>query len=166
MAVAQAIATAPRPDASFELIELPNTLKEKVGSGGFDPIALRRADVAVEEMAPEYEARLQAEVAALDEAFRAMRRAGAFDVDRLFTAAHGLRGEAGTFGYALVSAIGNTLARYLDQRPPLDAAACEVVESHINALRAVVARKVKGDGGEIGAQLVQGLAAMVTRAIG
>jgi HPt (histidine-containing phosphotransfer) domain-containing protein len=166
MAVAQAIATTPRPDASFELIELPNTLKEKVGSGGFDPIALRRADVAVEEMAPEYEARLQAEVSALDEAFRAMRRAGAFDVDRLFAAAHSLRGEAGTFGYPLVSAIGNTLARYLDQRPALDAAACEIVESHINALRAVVGRKVKGDGGEIGAQLVQGLAAMVTRALG
>lgn len=166
MAVAQAIATAPRQDASFELIELPNTLKEKVGAGGFDPIALRRADVAVEDMSEEYEVRLQAEVAALDEAFRAMRRSGAFDQARLFACAHGLRGEAGTFGYPLVSAIGNTLARYLDTKPALDAAACEIVESHINALRAVVVRKVKGDGGEIGAQLVQGLAAMVTRALG
>lgn len=165
MAVAQ-VATAPRQDASFELIELPNTLKEKVGSGGFDPIALRRADVAVEEMGVHYEARLQTEVAALEEAFRAMRRSGVFDGGRLFHFAHGLRGEAGSFGYPLVSAIGNTLARYLDTRPAFDAAACEIVESHINALRAVVARKVKGDGGEIGAQLVQGLAAMVTRAMG
>jgi len=166
MAIAQAVATAPRQDASFELIELPNTLKDKVGSGGFDPIALRRADVVIEEMGEQYEARLQAEVAALDEEYRAMRRANAIDGQRLFEAAHRLRGEAGTFGYPLVSAIGNTLARYLDQRPKMDAAACEIVESHVNALRAVVVRKVKGDGGEIGAQLVQGLAAMVTRALG
>lgn len=165
MAVAQAVAAAPRQDASFELIELPNTLKEKVGSGGFDPIALRRADVAIEEMGGEYEVRLQAEVAALDEAFRAMRRAGAFDLEHLFAAAHRLRGEAGTFGYPLVSAIGNTLARYLDPRPKLDAAGAEIVESHVNALRAIVIRKVKGDGGEIGAQLVQGLAAMVSRSL-
>ena len=166
MAVAQAATAAPRQDASFELIELPNTLKDKVGAGGFDPIALRRADVVIEEMGEQYELRLQAEVAALDETYRTMRRSNAIDVDSLFAAAHKLRGEAGTFGYPLVSAIGNTLARYLDQRPRLDAAACEIVGSHVNALRAVVGRKVKGDGGEIGAQLVQGLAAMVTRALG
>lgn len=157
---------AQKQDAAFEIIELPNLLKEKVGSGGFDPIAMRRAEVAVDELAVDYEARLQAEVADFDEAYRAMRRTGAFDMARLFACAHALRGEAGTYGYPLVSAIGNTLARYLDGRDGLDATGCEIVESHLNALRAVAFRKVKGDGGEIGAQLVEGLAAMVTRALG
>ena len=152
--------------APFELIELPNTLKIKVGSGGFDPVALNRAEVAVEELAEGYEARLIAEVAAFDEAFRAMRRNSAWDMGRLFAFAHGLRGEAGTYGYPLVSAIGNTLARFLDGRAALAEADVEIVESHVNALRAVAGRKVKGDGGEIGAQLVEGLAAMVTRALG
>ena len=152
--------------APYELIELPNKLKDKVGSGGFDPVAVRRADVAVEELAEDYEARLTAEVKAFDEVFRAMRREGALDRGRLFDFAHTLRGEAGTYGYPLVSAIGNTLACFLDRRAALEAADVEVVESHVNALRAAVGRKVKGDGGEIGAQLVEGLAAMVARALG
>ena len=152
--------------APFELIELPNTLKLKVGSGGFDPIAMTRAEVAVEELADGYEERLAAEVAAFDQTFRAMRRNAAWDMRRLFAFAHGLRGEAGTYGYPLVSAIGNTLARLLDARAALTDADVEIVESHINALRAVAGRKVKGDGGEIGAQLVDGLAAMVARALG
>lgn len=160
-----AAAAQQKQDASFEIIELPNTIKEKVGSGGFDPIAMRRAEIAVEEMAVDYDARLQQEVAAFDEAFRAMRRAGEFDKRRLFAYAHALRGEAGSFGYPLVSAIGNTLARFIDGRPRLEEADCEILESHLNALRAVAFRKVKGDGGEIGAQLVEGLAAMVTRAL-
>jgi hypothetical protein len=156
----------PKSGAPFELIELPNTLKEKVGGGGFDPIAMRQADFAVDELAEDYATRLQAEVAALDDAFRAMRRAGAVEARRLFDFAHALRGEGGTYGYPLVSAIGNTLARFLDARPALAAADMEIVESHVNALRAVAGRNVKGDGGEIGAQLVEGLAAMVTRALG
>jgi hypothetical protein len=156
----------PKSGAPYELIELPNTLKEKVGSGGFDPVAVRCADIAVEELAEGYEARLAAEVKALDEAFRAMRRESALDSKRLFVFAHTLRGEAGTYGYPLISAIGNTLASFLDRRAALGAADIEVVESHVNALRATVARKVKGDGGEIGAQLVEGLAAMVARALG
>jgi hypothetical protein len=161
----QAKLVDPKSGAPFELIELPNTLKEKVGAGGFDPIAVRRADIAVEELADDYESRLQAEVAAFDEAFRAMRREGALEPKRLFAFAHALRGEAGTYGYPLVSAIGNTLARFLDARPALAPSDFEIVESHVNALRAVAGRKVKGDGGEIGAQLVEGLAAMVNRAL-
>ena len=155
----------PKSGAPYEMIELPNTLKEKVGSGGFDPIAVRCAEVAVEDLADGYEARLQAEVSAFDEAFRAMRREGALDNRRLFAFAHSLRGEAGTYGYPLVSAIGNTLARFLDARGALKPGDLEIVESHVNALRAVAGRKVKGDGGEIGAQLVEGLAAMVNRAL-
>lgn len=151
--------------APYELIELPNTLKNKVGSGGFDPAAVRRADVAVEELAEDYEARLAAEVKAFDEAFRAMRREGALDRVRLFAFAHTLRGEAGSYGYPLVSAIGNTLACFLDRRAALDAADVEVVESHVNALRAAVGRKVKGDGGEVGLQLVEGLAALAARTL-
>ena len=162
----QAKLVDPKSSAPFELIELPNTLKEKVGGGGFDPVALRSADFAVEELADDYEPRLLAEIAAFDEAFRAMRRDGALDARRLFAFAHSLRGEAGTYGYPLVSAIGNTLARFLDARAALAPADLEIVESHVNALRAVAGRKVKGDGGEIGAQLVEGLAAMVTRALG
>lgn len=156
---------AKRQDAVFEIIELPNKLKEKVGSGGFDPVALRRAEIAVDELAVDYEKRLQEEVGAFDEAFRAMRRTGVYDLRSLYAYAHRLRGEAGTYGYPLITAIGNTLARYLDSCETLDAVGCEIVESHISALRAVAFRKVKGDGGEIGAQVVEGLAQMVTRAL-
>ena len=150
----------------YELIELPNLLKQKVGSGGFDPAAVKKAEVAVEEMAEDYEARLQAEVAALDETFRAMRRDGVVEPRRLYAFAHELRCEAGSFGYPLASAIGNMLARFLDARGgELARADLEVIESHIDALRAVAGRKVKGDGGEVGLQLVEGLAALAARTL-
>ncbi|MEQ8345413.1 MAG: Hpt domain-containing protein [Sneathiellaceae bacterium] len=161
------MASNPQNSGKVEIIHPPNLLKMKVGSGGVDPDRIAKAEAAVAELAESYLdwalkdlAELQARFAALrDDPEQSRRR-----VDELFQTAHDMKGQGATFGYPLVTQVAKHLCHYIegqtdrDQRPDL-----AIVSAHVDALSAILRGKVSGDGGAIGAALVQELEELVRR---
>ena len=156
------------PDATHwhEVIDVPNTLKHKVGGAGISADLLRDAEVAVAGMQDDYEIRLAREIDQFDADFEAMRSAGAFDPNRLFTLAHELRGEAGSYGYPLISRAADVLCKLLEKRTALAPADVDIVEAHTRAFRTILDRRIKGHGGPAGERLIDRLEAIVSNAIG
>ena len=77
--------------------------------------------------------------------------------------AHELRGQGGTFGYPLITIFGKMLYDATGQNCRQDDIAVELVQAHIDAMRAVLRDKVSGDGGAIGRELQRSLEAVVEK---
>lgn len=77
--------------------------------------------------------------------------------------AHELRGQGGTFGYPLITTFGKMLYDVTGKYSRQDDPAVELVQAHIDAMRAVLNDKVSGDGGEIGRDLLHTLEGAVDK---
>lgn len=146
------------PDAQF--FNPPNLLKLKVGEGRIDPEALQRAERAVTSLAKDYLDWAAEDATRLEAALRAAEaqdadRAGA--LHQLFMLAHDMKGQGGTFGYPLVSRIGDSLCRLIERAG--GEANLQVVAAHVEAIRAVLANRVEGDDDATGRQIAEGLEA-------
>ena len=74
-------------------------------------------------------------------------------------AAHDMKGQAGVFGYQLAAQIAQRLSAYIRARATEPAADdATVVELHRRTLASVLAARAKGDGGEKGRKILDGLA--------
>ncbi|MBP5534062.1 MAG: Hpt domain-containing protein [Alphaproteobacteria bacterium] len=71
----------------------------------------------------------------------------------LFRIAHDMKGQGATFGYELVTDIGNHLCRYIERQDTFDKPQMEAVEIHIKALRQIIDKKLIADGGKEGQDL-------------
>jgi hypothetical protein len=157
--------TAPRgKPGDYEEIEIPNRLLEKVGPGaGACPDALARAEYVVEQLKDAYEERMGLEINDLLSTYEDMQTEGAFDLDLLHDRAHEIRGEAGTFGYELVSDIGKLLCELLSPMDDVGANEQLAINAHLNAMQTVVSQRIKGTGPEVAKQIVEGLDAIVAK---
>lgn len=121
--------------------------------------ALEVADTAVAELATNYPQRAGEKVSELDRAFEALPASGdARDsIAALFDIAHDIRGEGGSFGFPLVTAIAENLCRVLEDKSQASESLRAAIRVHIGALKLVLSEPIKGDGGERGAELLDGL---------
>lgn len=153
-------------DSEVWLFKLPNRLKQTLGSSAMrtefhipDHIIdsaqgeLKREGAGFLDWAKSYLDTISTEVEAA--------KGGAGGQDAAFVKvnfiAHELRGQGGTFGFPLITAFAKSL--YQATTPPCrtDDAGAEIVNAHVDTLRAVIREKIGGDGGEIGKQLYMGL---------
>lgn len=155
--------------AGVEIINPPNTIKEKVsGSGGPTPEMLARAEAAIAEMSDDYPDWAAKDVDALEALVAKLSPGIATDdepVREAFRKAHDMRGQGGSFGYPLMTRIANSFCRFTETVESLDADAIGILETHVDAMRAVIGNKVKGTGGDVGAQIADGLDAAVQKYI-
>ena len=73
-----------------------------------------------------------------------------------------LTGLAGSFGYELISQVGNSLKKFTESRRDANPRDVEIIAAHVNAMRVVMVEDIKGDGGEIGRAIVAGLYKLTT----
>lgn len=126
-----------------------------------DSEALDRAEAALSALSAEYLRWVRADVEALAAALAALRRAGpgewAQAAERVHVLAHNIKGQGGTFGYPLLTRLGQALCALLQGGP----AGGEVVLARMDALSAamaeIVARHLSGDGGAHGRALLNSL---------
>lgn len=153
-----------------QIIHAPHTLKKaKIGSGPgrLDTKAIARAEAAVKEMAKDYRNWAQEDVAALEAALdeaQARPDDQAQAIRTLFRVALDLKGQGTSFGYRLITEVGDSLAAFIEERKALGEFDQEVIASHISAMRAVLAEEVRDDGGETGRALIDGLHRLVKKA--
>ena len=121
--------------------------------------ALEVADTAMAELAANYPQRAGEKVSELDRAFEALPASGdARDsIAALFDIAHEIRGEGGTFGFPLATAIADNLCKVLEDKSQASEPLREAIHVHIGSLKLVLSEPIKGDGGERGAELMDGL---------
>lgn len=151
-----------------EFVDNPNPLRAKVKvKAGADPSALiAQAEESVKKLGDEFETIFNDSVAALVTAMADVRQSGMtreralIAVRRLL---HDLRGQAGTFGYPLVSQVGDSACKFIDLTEDFGATEVEVLGMHIDALKAINQAKIKGDGGPVGKELMSGLRKVILK---
>lgn len=135
---------ADKPEKTFP----PKRLSEKVRkTGGPSPEkAILRALNAAEDLIDSYQGWAVDDLAALWKTYEETRSnsGNPKQILKMFEIAHGIRGEGGSFGFQLISTIGDSLCKFLEGKRKLSAAGSEVVKVHILAMRAVFRQELKG----------------------
>jgi len=153
-----------------KIIQQPNALKKaKIGSGPgkLDPLMIERAERAVKNMEKDYAVWALQDLAALDAAFARLRADMANQgpaLREVFRIALDMKGQGASFGYKLITEIGDLLCKFIEDRPALGPFDCDVVAAHLAAMRAVFAQTVRDDGGAVGRALVASLQKLIEKA--
>ncbi len=125
----------------------PHPLTRKIRkTGGPSPEqAILRALNAAEDLIDNYQGWAVDDLTALWKAYEESRNGGSpRQIQKMFEIAHAIRGEGGSFGFQLISTIGDSLCKFLEGRKKLAGAESEVVKVHILAMRAVFKQDLKG----------------------
>lgn len=132
-----------------------------------DPGLLDKAEKAVERFGAGYAdwamkdlERLQATAAALA---GEPGRHGELVV-AIYRMAFEMKGHGGSFGYDLITNIGKSLETFTENGCSPGARTNDIVAAHVEAMRAVLVRQIKGDGGAVGQAILAGLREIVARA--
>lgn len=93
---------------------------------------------------------------------RARSEARALALRQLFEAAHDVKGQGASFGYPLLSRIGQSLCRlgHGASYEAFPAETLKVVGAHIDAMKIILEKRIRGDGGALGARLAEKLESM------
>jgi len=158
-------------NGAYQLITPPNLLKAKVGGlggGGIDVDAIRQASSAIEIMAGDFEERVALDVTMimklshdLDEDPSRASKIG----NKLSRIGIEMSGQGETFGFELISGVGASMCRYIQELDDPESLKGDVIRAHADAMRAIIKNKVKGDGGVVGTELVTSLEKLVDRMI-
>ncbi len=148
-----------------KLIEPPHPLREKVGppgKGGVTAEMLARAEQVVAEMAETFHDWAKEDVASIQKACDGLEAApsaaaAADHLERVFGVAHDLKGQGGSFGYPLITQVGNALCRLVETLEAPGPREIEAIRLHVDAIRLIIANRMTGDGGPEGERLVRGL---------
>jgi len=132
------------------LIQPPRHIAEKVPkSGGPTPEqAIMRALNAAEDLIEGYQGWAVDDLEDLWRRFQEVAHESEFNhehVQQLFDVSHEIRGQGGTFGFPLISVIGDSLCKFLDGRSSMNQPELEVIRVHILAMKAVFRQGLKGD---------------------
>lgn len=77
---------------------------------------------------------------------------------RVRRAAHNLKGQGESFGYPLITAIGQSLFDYCDNLREPGPQVPAIVRAHVDAILKVVEQRLTESGGEAGSEVMNGLA--------
>jgi HPt (histidine-containing phosphotransfer) domain-containing protein len=148
--------------ADHDVITPPNPLSraiEQTAARDGDDDAVARAEVALAGLAHEFSAWMHAECERLARARREVAIRGFTGVtrDELFRAAHDIKGQAETFGFPRAGEVASSLCRLVDQARDARRIPRDLLDQHVDAIRAIV-REAAQDGADetaaaLGAQL-------------
>ena len=136
--------------ADHEVITPENKLRKHVSHkplapGEEDPVA--RAEKALAELSGEFGAWMEQECERLDKARMTVKATGFTKnaKEQLFHAAHDIKGEAATFGFPNVAVAADSLCRLLEYAPDANKIPLELVDQHVDAVRAIYREYSRSD---------------------
>ena len=146
--------------SAAEVIQVPNMLKLKVGGrGGIDMAAIAKAEAALKSLSGNFAEWLADEVSKLEAARQRVRTDGLTTeaAENLYLRAHDLKGLGTTYGYQLITRIAGSLCRMIDDKEKRATVPLELVDAHIDAIKAAVRDDIKSDEHPVGRVLVEEL---------
>jgi HPt (histidine-containing phosphotransfer) domain-containing protein len=146
--------------ADHEVITPPHELRKAIApvtDVTDDPVA--RAEAALAELSSEFGTWMEAECTRLETARQVVKREGFTEKthEKLFHAAHDIKGEAQTFGYPAVAGVANSLCRLLEHTPEISRIPIALVDQHVDAVRAITREYARSDLLDVAAQLTKRL---------
>jgi hypothetical protein len=156
---------------SGQMIQVPNTLRLKVGGGrlgALDPAAIAKAEAALKNLSGNFAQWLQDEITKLETARQAVRGEGMTPqtMEALYLRTHDLKGLGTTYGFPLITRIAASLCLLTDDEEKRTNAPMPLVDAHIDAIRAAVRDDIKSDEHPVGRALVTELEARVAELVG
>ncbi len=137
----------PELGGDAEMIQVPNTLRLKVGSrfGALNPGAVAKAEAALKSLSGQFSQWLQDELGKLEAARGAIRAQGlnAETGSRLYTHAHDLKGLGTTYEFPIVTRMAGSLCKLIEDPAKRMSAPMGLVDAHIDAIRAAVRDGIK-----------------------
>ena len=145
-----------------QIIQPTNALRLKVGGGrlgAIDPAAIAKAEAALKSLASNFTQWLADEITKLDAARQQVRAEGATSetMENLYLRAHDLKGLGTTYGYQLITRIAGSLCRLIDDKEKRATTSLELVDAHIDAIKAAIRDDIKSDEHTVGRVLVEEL---------
>ncbi len=150
-----------KPQANGALITPPNTLRKKVGGklGPVNMAAIAKAEAALSSLSENFDEWISDEVGKLEETRKAVLAEGLAGNagQKLFNAAHDLKGLGTTYGYPLVSGMADSLCNITLEDDVRAKASIDLVSAHVDSIRAVVRGKIKTANNPVGQTLLKEL---------
>jgi len=84
---------------------------------------------------------------------------------RLYSIAHNIKGQGGSFNYPLVTRIGQSLCRFIAEAGEMELQETElpIVQAHLDALKLILEQRISGEGGETATKLAERLESLTHR---
>ncbi len=120
------------------------------------PEAVRKAEAAVAALAQNFTEWMRAD---LDKALASLAVArdsqpeNAGHVREIFDVCHNIKGQGGSFGYDLITHVGESLCNFIRDAGSASERKLKVVEAHLTAIGFILDREIQGDGGPVGKQM-------------
>ena len=127
---------------------------------------LARAQAAVADLAKSFEVSAVVDLDRCAGFLKTAREnpAGRADaVKEIYGIAHNLKGQGSSFGYPLITRIGQSLCQLTRPQRAFTDADLGIVQGHLDAIRLILAKEIKGAGGDVGDKLAARLETLVTR---
>ena len=145
-----------------QVIPAPTQLRLKMGAGrlgAIDAAAIAKAEAALKSLASNFTQWLADEITKLEAARQQVKTVGVSieTMENLYLRAHDLKGLGTTYGYQLITRIAGSLCRMIDDKDKRAATPMELVDAHIDAIKAAVRDDIKGDDHPVGRLLVEEL---------
>jgi chemotaxis protein histidine kinase CheA len=153
----------------IELFMPPNILKAKVGgvAVGLDMAAVKRADVAMQNLKSEFTDWMSKDVERLAAAHqRFLKERNMVAREDLFRASHDIKGQAATFNFPLIAQAASSLCKLIDETKTVDALPPHLIEAHVAAIRVIFREKINGASDTTAQLLMNELDARVKETLG
>ena len=156
-------------DRKAQLITPPHTLKSKVGTGGpgaVDRSTLERAEQSVADLAGNYLEWVEEDLVKLHEALKMLAAAtgdNKAELAGVSQIAHDMKGQGGSYGYQLITIVGNQLCRFIEPLKHAGPNEVAVIKLHADTMSLIIANRMDSDGGEAGEALLTGLNKVVAK---
>ena len=129
------------------------------------PDAVRDAEAAVAALADSFLEWIGEDIARAKQALAAANDKpgdNQAEIRAIFEVVHNVKGQGGSFGYDLLTTVGGSLCNYLRvETASASDKQLKVIAAHFAAVDFVLEHILKGEGGEIGAQLTGKIAQLV-----
>lgn len=146
----------------------PPSLRLKLGGrfGAIDPSAIAKAEAALKSLSGNFAQWLSDEVVKLDAARQRVRDEGvsAETMETLYLRAHDLKGLGSTYEFPLITRIGASLCRLIDDKDRRLSVSMPLVDAHIDGIKAAVRDDIKTDEHPVGRVLIEELERRVAAA--
>ncbi|MGH1398789.1 MAG: hypothetical protein ACRBCT_06200 [Alphaproteobacteria bacterium] len=145
-----------------EFVKPQDTLRKKVGFGGLGDEILNQAQRLLEESTEEFEPLAKLYLDELTQAIEATKNAGPMDdfesfIGMMLHPILHLKAHGAMFNYHLITQIADRLVQFIELIDTPDIEALEIILAFHTTMKAVIAGKITGDGGEHGKNLLAAL---------
>lgn len=156
---------------TVEVVKPLSTLRFKVkASGGpsLDQI-VAEAEKALDELKDNYEVWVREDLETISKHAEVLEDPSADDAKRVEAVkaihgiSHNIKGQAATFDYRLLTEVAHSLCAMIAKDELIASRSAELISLHVEAMRLIVSQTIKGKGGSVGQELINGLHAAVKK---